>query len=114
MSTRFPVIESKKTLIEEEDYNFVNKGQKKKGSGNPLDLIEELKRKIEEQKKEIDNRNITIQGLQRNFESLSVIVKTEKTQSAMLRAELENLKLNAETGDRRAMEFHEKCVLLEK
>jgi predicted RNase H-like nuclease (RuvC/YqgF family) len=104
MSTRFPVIESKKTLMEEEDYNFVNKGQKKKvGSGNPLELIEELKRKIEEQKKEIDNRNITIQGLQRNFESLSVIVKTEKTQSAMLRAELENLKLNAETGDRRAM-----------
>jgi len=39
-------------LIEEEDYNFINKGQKKKtSSGNPLELIEELKRKIDEQKK---------------------------------------------------------------
>lgn len=67
-SLRFPVIETKKTLIEEEDYNFVNKDKKKKQqSGNPLELVEELKRKIEEQKKEIDNRNITIQGLQRNF-----------------------------------------------
>lgn len=31
---------------------------------------------------------MTIQGLQRNFESLSVIVKNEKAQSAVLRAEL--------------------------
>ena len=53
--------------MEEDDYNFVNGGKKKKSSGNPLELIEELKRKIDEQKKEIDNRNLTIQGLQRNF-----------------------------------------------
>jgi len=54
----------------------VNKDKKKKTqSGNPLELIEELKKKRDDQKKEIDNRNITIQGLQRNFESLSVIVK---------------------------------------
>jgi hypothetical protein len=39
-SLRFPVIETKKTLIEEEDYNFVNKDKKKKTqSGNPLELI---------------------------------------------------------------------------
>lgn len=67
-SLRFPVIETKKTVIEEEDYNFINKDKKKKtSSNNPLELIEELKKKIDEQKKEIDNRNITIQGLQRNF-----------------------------------------------
>jgi len=61
-----------------------------------------LKKKIDDQKKEIDNRNITIQGLQRNFESLSVIVKNEKALSATLRAELENYKMNSETGDKRA------------
>lgn len=61
------MIETKKTVIEEEDYNFINKDKKKKTGNNPLELIEELKKKIDEQKKEIDNRNITIQGLQRNF-----------------------------------------------
>jgi hypothetical protein len=40
-SLRFPVIETKKTLLEEEDYNFINKDKKKKVlSGNPLELIE--------------------------------------------------------------------------
>ena len=93
----------------------MNKDKKKKTqSSNPLELIEELKKKIDDQKKEIDNRNITIQGLQRNFESLSVIVKNEKALSATLRAELENYKMNSETGDKRAAEFHEKCILLEK
>jgi hypothetical protein len=38
--------------VEEEDYNFINKDKKKKTqSGNPLELIEELKRKIDDQKK---------------------------------------------------------------
>jgi hypothetical protein len=46
-SLRFPVIETKKTVIEEEDYNFINKDKKKKTSSNPLELIEELKRKID-------------------------------------------------------------------
>lgn len=45
-SLRFPVIETKKNLGEEEDYNFVNKDKKKKATGNPLELIEDLKRKI--------------------------------------------------------------------
>ena len=113
-SLRFPVIETKKNLGEEEDYNFVNKDKKKKTTGNPLELIDELKRKIQDQKKQIDNRNITIQGLQRNFESLSVIVKNEKALSASLRAELESYKANADNGDRRATEFHEKNIQLEK
>lgn len=40
-SLRFPVIETKKTVIEEEDYNFINKDKKKKTqSNNPLELIE--------------------------------------------------------------------------
>lgn len=73
-------------------------------------MIEELKRKIDEQKKEIENRNITIQGLQRNFESLSVIVKNEKSQSAALRSELETLKSNYHNGDKRAEEYHEKFL----
>jgi hypothetical protein len=52
--------------------------------------------------------------LQRNFESLSVIVKNEKALSASLRAELESYKANADNGDRRAAEFHEKNIQLEK
>jgi len=38
-SLRFPVIEAKKTLLEEEDYNFVNKDKKKKTTNNPLELV---------------------------------------------------------------------------
>ena len=53
-SVRFPTISTKKDLTEEEDYNFVNKDKKKKSStGNPLEMVEELKRKIDEQRKEI-------------------------------------------------------------
>ena len=43
-----------------------------------------------------------------------MIVKNEKAQSALLRAELDNYKMNSETGDKRASEFHEKCLQLEK
>ena len=43
-----------------------------------------------------------------------MIVKTEKAQSAALRNELENLRSSSQTGDKRATEFHEKCVLLER
>ena len=47
-SLRFPAIETKKTLIEEEDYNFINKDKKKKTStNNPLEIVEELKKKID-------------------------------------------------------------------
>ena len=67
-SLRFPTIETKKNLMQEQDYNFINKDKKKKtSSGNPLELIDDLKRKIQEQRKQIQNRNMTIQGLQRNF-----------------------------------------------
>ena len=53
-SLRFPTIETKKNLMEEEDYNFINKDKKKKtSSGNPLQLIDDLKKKIEEQRKQI-------------------------------------------------------------
>ena len=49
-SFKFPVIESKKALHDEDDYNFVNKDKKRK-TGTGMDVVEELKRKIEEQKK---------------------------------------------------------------
>ena len=52
-------------------------------------------------------------GLQRNFESLSAIVKNEKAQSAALKAQLQNLRQNSETGDKRALEFHQKSILLQ-
>ena len=64
---KLPVIDSKKSF-DDDDYNFVNKEKKKsKENTGALSMIEELKRKIEDQKKEIENRNATIMGLQRNF-----------------------------------------------
>ena len=110
---KLPSIESKKSF-DDDDYNFVNKDKKKsKENSGALSIVEELKRKVEDQKKEIENRNATIMGLQRNFESLSGIVKHEKVQNAALKAELDSLKQNSATGDRRAAEFHEKVILLQ-
>lgn len=112
-SWKLPVIDSKKQF-DDDDYNFVNKDKKKsKENSGAMSVVEELKRKIEEQKKEIENRNATIMGLQRNFESLSGIVKHEKAQNAALKAELDSYKENSQNGDRRAAEFHEKCILLQ-
>lgn len=50
---KLPVIDSKNKISEEDDYNFVNKDKKKKDSSGALGMIEELKRKVEDQKKEI-------------------------------------------------------------
>lgn len=51
---KLPVIDSKKQLGEEEEYNFVGKDKKKpKEHTGALSMVEELKRKVEEQKKEI-------------------------------------------------------------
>ena len=47
---KLPSIESKKQINEEDDYNFVGK-QKKKTKDSALNVVEELKRKIEEQKR---------------------------------------------------------------
>lgn len=49
---KLPVIDSKKQFGEDDDYNFVNKDKKKsKEQTGALSMIEELKFKIEEQKK---------------------------------------------------------------
>lgn len=64
---KLPTIDSKKNF-DEDDYNFVNKDKKKsKENTGALTAVEDLRRKIEEQKREIENRNTTIMGLQRNF-----------------------------------------------
>lgn len=61
-------------------------------------MIEEMFIKIEEQRKEIDQRNITLAAIQRNFESLSQICKSEKQNSYDMQKKLnylqeDNLKL---------------------
>ena len=64
---KLPTIDSKKNF-DEDDYNFVNKDKKKsKENTGALTAVEDLRRKIEEQKREIENRNTTIMGLKRNF-----------------------------------------------
>ena len=37
--------------------------------------------KLEEQRREIDHRNQTLMAIQRNFESLSLLCKTEKAEN---------------------------------
>jgi len=51
-------------------------------------LVEELVRKIEEQRKEIENRSQNIMQIQRNFESLSLIAKKEKEENLENRKKL--------------------------
>lgn len=63
-------------------------------------IIEELFIKIEEQRKELDQRGITLSAIQRNFESLSNICKTEKQYNIELQKKNnyfqdENNKLNS-------------------
>lgn len=41
-------------------------------------MVEELAKKIEEQRKEIESRNQTLMAIQRNFEGLSTMLKKEK------------------------------------
>ena len=44
---KLPIIDSKKQISEEDDYNFIGKDKKKaKDANGPLNMIEELKRKI--------------------------------------------------------------------
>ena len=43
---KLPIIDSKKQLSEEDDYNFVNKDKKKSKDCGALAMVEELKRKV--------------------------------------------------------------------
>jgi chromosome segregation ATPase len=55
-------------------------------------LLDELSKKIEEQKREIEQRNTTLMAIQRNFESLSVLCKNEKNANMELNRQLASLK----------------------
>jgi len=59
-------------------------------------LIATLQAKVDEQKKELDNRTVTIGAIQRNFENLSNVAAAE-------RAELEQMRA-AESGRRKERE----------
>jgi hypothetical protein len=55
-------------------------------------VLGELRKIIEEQKKELEANKTTIQALQRNFESLSALCLTERTDKANLQKLNEQLK----------------------
>lgn len=55
-------------------------------------MVDELRRKCEEYKKDIEARNSTIFSIQRNFESLSGLLKTEKTENQQMREDFKRLK----------------------
>lgn len=116
MSFRLPTIESKNRLPEEDDYNFVNREKGKKPplpkEAPGLQLIEELKRKVEEQKREIDTRNNTIMAIQRNFESMSVLLKNEKLEAVGIREENDRIKKQLEEVAGRSSEYYEKSLSL--
>ena len=54
-----------------------------------------LEGKIAEQKKELENRDITIRAIQRNFEQLSSLCQADKEQIAQLQKKLAEANLNA-------------------
>lgn len=52
----------------------------------------ELRRIIEEQRKELEHRNATVQALQRNFESLSALCINERAEKTNLQKLNEQIK----------------------
>lgn len=52
--------------------------------------MQELLLKIDELKKEVDQRNTAILGLQRNFESLSILLKNEKNEAYRTKLDLQS------------------------
>ena len=59
------------------NYNFINVDQRSslinELSDNEKSLVNELFQRIEEQRRELEQRNNTLAAIQRNFESLSLL-----------------------------------------
>lgn len=73
----------------------------------------ELRKIIEEQKKELEANKTTIQALQRNFESLSALCLTERTDKANLIKLCEQLKFENKDYAAQLLVCHEKIEKLE-
>jgi hypothetical protein len=77
-------------------------------------VLGELRRIIEDQKKELDARNTTIQALQRNFESLSTLCLGERTEKAKLQSMSDLLKIENKDYCGQLLQQGDKIAELEK
>ena len=73
-----------------------------------------MKKIIEDQKKELDARNTTIQALQRNFESLSTLCLGERNEKAKLQSMNELLKIENKDYCGQLLHQGDKIAELEK
>ena len=55
-------------------------------------LVMEMQKKIEEQRRELEERNLTVSALQRNFESLSALCRNERNENQTLKRAAESLR----------------------
>ena len=69
-------------------------------------LIATLQGKIDEQKKELDNRTTTISAIQRNFENLSSVAAAERKELAALRATEESRRKESEADKEELQRLH--------
>lgn len=111
------------------NYNFINADKRSslinELSDNEKSLVNELFQRIEEQRRELEQRNNTLAAIQRNFESLSLLCKGEKANNAELAKKVAGLTENNQDliekfagvqRERDALQrkLEEKCEDLEK
>ena len=66
----------------------VNKDKAAMLAADDAKRMQALESKVTEQKKELENRDITIRAIQRNFEQLSSMCQADKEQIAALQKKL--------------------------
>ncbi|CAD8089402.1 unnamed protein product [Paramecium primaurelia] len=89
---QLPQIQQKQQV---ENYNFITSKKKTVQFQQSLpqeDIQEDWKKKCEELQKDVETRNQTIFSIQRNFESLSALLKTEKQENMGIRDEVVRLR----------------------
>ncbi|CAD8071132.1 unnamed protein product [Paramecium sonneborni] len=89
---QLPQIQQKQQV---ENYNFITTKKKTVQFQQSLpqeEIQEDWKKKCEELQKDVETRNQTIFSIQRNFESLSALLKTEKQENMGVREEVIKLR----------------------
>ncbi|EAS02787.2 hypothetical protein TTHERM_00348770 (macronuclear) [Tetrahymena thermophila SB210] len=79
-----------------ENYNFIKETRKSRTSFKdippPTEDQEDLRTQVMRLKKELEQRNQSVMALQRNFESLSTMFKTEKSETQRYKNEVQQLR----------------------
>ncbi|CAD8114214.1 unnamed protein product [Paramecium sonneborni] len=89
---QLPQIQQKQQV---ENYNFITSKKKTVQFQQSIlqdEIQEDWKKKCEELQKDVETRNQTIFSIQRNFESLSALLKTEKQENMGIREEVIKLR----------------------